>query len=100
MAFKPGYRARKIAQDQSLESSDALGLVRVLLAGLAPDEAAAFKEALLQMLTDDTEAEAPGADRRQAHDARPPRGLAPFSERFPNASRIGVQSVLGASARR
>jgi len=80
-------------------------LVKVLLQGLPPDEAAAFRDGLAQMLSDtDTEHQPagdepppfPGRPRpsggmdRLAHDSRPPRGLAPFAERFPNAARVGA----------
>ncbi|HYU23916.1 MAG TPA: hypothetical protein VEO74_01840 [Thermoanaerobaculia bacterium] len=81
-------------------------LVKVLLNGLPPDEAAAFRDQLVEMLSDtDTEQQPapdrrpPGADRRVAQD-RLPRGVASFNERFPNASRVGVQSVLGVAPRR
>ncbi len=89
-------RLAQMAQD-SLDSNDAMTLVKVLLQGLPPDEAAAFRDGLAQMLSDtDTEHQhapdrrPPGADRRVAHDSRPPRHMGSFAERFPNSAKVGT----------
>ena len=73
-----------------------LSLFKVLLAGIAPEERDAFKDQLLDLLSEEEQpgtTEAPdrrpaGADRRQAHDARLPRGTPSFAERFPNSAKV------------
>src|SRR6266496_2451368 len=103
-------RFRRLAQDQ-LNADDALALVRILLSGLPSEESAAFKDKLAAMLSGAGEPEPevptaaepppfPGRPRpgggmdRYAHDARLPRGVPSFAERFPNAAKIGV-SIFG-----
>jgi hypothetical protein len=92
----------RLARDQ-LDSNDVLSLFKVLLSGIDPAERADFATKLQDLLDagepngGEPAAGPPafegrprpgGSMDRMARDARLPRGMPSFSERFPNASKV------------